>query len=381
MAAEDRRVRDRLATTGALYDGYHPDMAAVHTRNARELTAIMDAHGWPGPALAGTDGADAAWLIAQHAIGDPALQKRVLADADLTPRQHAHLHDRIRFLEGRPQTYGTQYDWTDDGVYAPWTIEDPDGVDRRRAEAGLPPLDRHPDAGPPPADPVMRRAHARYWARGAGWRTPPIADILDDHVVAAAPMLLGCHVSANGVTIRLTEVEAYAGQGEDPGSHSHRGPTNRTAPMFGPSGHIYVYFTYGMHWCLNITARPTGRASGILLRAGEVIDGIDTARERRPRSTDRELARGPARLARVLDVTGADSGTPALDGTGPVTLHEPTTPPTQLANGPRTGIAGVAAATPWRFWIPGEPTVSPYRAHTPRNRSRATPPHRPESTA
>ncbi|WP_285662880.1 DNA-3-methyladenine glycosylase [Actinorhabdospora filicis] len=208
-----------------------------------------------------------------------------------------------------------------------------------------------------------------------------MAETLDEHTTIAAAMLLGCTVTANGVTIRLTEVEAYAGVGEDPGSHTHRGPTPRTAPMFGPSGHTYVYFTYGVHWCLNITARPTGHASGVLLRAGEVIDGIDTARARRPRSTDRDLARGPARLARALDITGADTGTPALDGTGPVHLRDPATPPTALANGPRTGISGTAAATPWRFWIPGEPTVSPYRAHTPRNRSRATPRHRPESTA
>ncbi|GIG70112.1 DNA-3-methyladenine glycosylase [Phytomonospora endophytica] len=384
MAAEDDHVRTELAADGSLYDGYHPRMAAVHHANAERLTAILDEHGWPTAATVGTQAHDAAWIITQHAIADPALQHRVLTTADGPPARLATLADRIAYFEARPQTYGTQFDWNDDGELRPWTIDDPAHVDERRATVGLPPLDPHPetDGEPPPGDPRIRRAHARVWARSAGWRTPPLTEILEDHVSVAAPQLLGCEITANGVTIRITEVEAYAGQGEDPGSHSHRGRTPRTAPMFGPPGHTYVYFTYGMHWCLNITCAPDGRASGTLIRAGEVIAGHDLARRRRgPKVSDRDLARGPARLAQALAVTGDDTGKPALDGTGPVHLRPPAHPPADFANGPRTGIGGEAATTPWRFWLPGEPTVSPYRPHSPRNRSRTPGGHKPESRA
>ena len=181
-------------------------------------------------------------------------------------------------------------------------------------------------------------------------------------VEQVAPTLLGAHLSAHGVSVRITEVEAYAGQGQDPGSHAHRGQTPRTQVMFGPPGHAYVYFSYGMHWCLNVVTGPDGAASAVLLRAGEVVDGFEVARSRRPGVTDRDLCRGPARLTRSLALTGADGGVDLLDPASPVRLLAPDAAAQPVASGPRTGVSGAGAKTPWRFWLPGEPTVSPYRA-------------------
>src|SRR5207245_1342891 len=118
-------------------------------------------------------------------------------------------------------------------------------------------------------------------------------------VAEVAPALLGCLLVAGGVTVRLTEVEAYGGHGADPGSHAHRGPTPRSAIMFGPPGRLYVYFSYGMHWCANVVTGLEGEASAVLLRAGEVIGGLEQARSRRPGSRDDDLCRGPARLAKA----------------------------------------------------------------------------------
>ena len=122
-----------------------------------------------------------------------------------------------------------------------------------------------------------------------------------------APRLLGAVLTHGGVSVRLTEVEAYAGP-LDPGSHAHRGRTARNAVMFGPPGHLYVYFVYGMHHCANLVTGPEGDPGAVLLRAGEVVAGLDVARERRPSSRDRDLARGPARLCRVLGIDLADNG-------------------------------------------------------------------------
>lgn len=197
----------------------------------------------------------------------------------------------------------------------------------------------------------------------------PLATHLGGPATEAARALLGCLISGNGVTVRLTEVEAYAGVGEDPGSHAHRGRTRRNTAMFGPPGHAYVYFTYGMHWCLNVVCGPPGYASAVLLRAGEVVEGVETARARRPHASDRDLARGPARLTTALAVDKSADGTPLLDGTGPLALRPGVAvDPDRIRAGPRVGIPGDGAPTPWRFWIDGEPTVSPYRPHTPRNR-------------
>jgi DNA-3-methyladenine glycosylase len=195
---------------------------------------------------------------------------------------------------------------------------------------------------------------------------PFARELLAGPAVEVAPALLGAVVTAGGVSVRLTEVEAYAGVGEDPGSHAHRGRTARNDAMFGRAGTLYVYFTYGMHWCANIVVGPEGAGSAVLLRAGEVVAGLDLARSRRPRSTDRDLARGPARLAQCLGLDRAADGTDVLDGSGPVLLT-PGEGPLSVLSGPRTGVSR-GRDTPWRFWAEGEPTVSAYRPAVPRKR-------------
>ena len=189
--------------------------------------------------------------------------------------------------------------------------------------------------------------------------------------VETAPLLLGAvlrHSTAEGtVAVRLTEVEAYLGEA-DPGSHAYRGPSKRNAVMYGEPGHLYTYFTYGMHVCANLTCSPAGTASAVLLRGAEVIDGIEFARVRRRTSkTDADLARGPARLVVALGITLADGG---ADLAAPP--FELTLPPRPLPfeAGPRTGVSGAGGSRdyPWRFWLPGERSVSPYRAHAPKRR-------------
>jgi DNA-3-methyladenine glycosylase len=200
-------------------------------------------------------------------------------------------------------------------------------------------------------------------------------DFFDRPVLEVAPELLGRTlvrtVRDGEIALRLTEVEAYAGE-IDPGSHAYRGRTGRNATMFGPPGHVYVYFTYGMWHCLNLVCGPVGRASGVLLRAGEVLSGTDLARRRRPTARrDAELARGPARLATALDVDRALDGTDACgpEAAAPLRILRGTPPPRRLvSSGPRTGVGGDGATQPWRFWVAGDPTVSPYRAHQPRTR-------------
>jgi DNA-3-methyladenine glycosylase len=186
--------------------------------------------------------------------------------------------------------------------------------------------------------------------------------LLSRPALEVAPLLLGGHLTVDGVTLRLTEVEAYQGE-TDPGSHAFRGPTPRTAVMFGPPGRLYTYFTYGMHVCANIVCSPDGEASAVLLRAGEIVDGIEVARMRRTTSrTDADLARGPARLTVALGITLADGGSSVANGRVRFT---PAESPAPFAQGPRTGVSGAGggAAFPWRFWIPGDPTVSPYKRH------------------
>lgn len=185
-----------------------------------------------------------------------------------------------------------------------------------------------------------------------------------------APLLLGARLTVRSpegtVAVRLTEVEAYEGN-RDPGSHAFRGRTPRTEVMFGPAGRLYIYFTYGMHWCCNLVCGPEGRASAVLLRAGEVIEGIEIARARRVAAKrDVDLARGPARMAQALGLDGADNGRELDTGREPdarVWL-ETATSAAQVRTGPRVGVSGPGGdgeQFPWRFWLPDEPTVSVYR--------------------
>lgn len=185
--------------------------------------------------------------------------------------------------------------------------------------------------------------------------------------VELAPLLLGAvlsHDTEEGrVSVRLSEVEAYRGVGEDPGSHAFRGRTARNAVMFGEAGHLYAYFTYGMHVCVNVVAGHPGQSAAVLVRGGTVIEGIELARARRAgAASDRDLARGPARLTVALGVPLAASGADLL--APPFELLVPPRP-VAFEAGPRTGVSGAGggAAFPWRFWIPGEPGVSPYRRH------------------
>lgn len=171
------------------------------------------------------------------------------------------------------------------------------------------------------------------------------------------------------MTIRLTEVEAYEGE-SDPGSHAFRGRTARTASMFGPAGHLYVYFTYGMHHCANVVCGPEGRASAVLLRAGEVVEGHETARQRRPRSSARDLARGPARLAQCLGLDRSDDGLDLCAG-GSTGVDLPAEPPGEVRTGPRVGVSGPGGdgeTFPWRFWLADDPYVSAYRPAVRRRR-------------
>lgn len=121
-----------------------------------------------------------------------------------------------------------------------------------------------------------------------------------------------------------------------------------------------------MHTCANVVCRDTGTAGAVLVRAGEVIDGIETARSRRPRSTDRDLARGPARLCKALDISLDDDGSSLTDGALTLELSAPARE-AELSTGPRVGLRH-AADWPWRFWITDEPTVSTYRPAAPRRR-------------
>lgn len=183
-----------------------------------------------------------------------------------------------------------------------------------------------------------------------------LADELSGSVLDVAPTLLGAVIRHGEVAVRLSEVEAYAGP-DDPGSHAFRGPTARNSVMFGPAGHLYCYFTYGMHVCANVTVGPEGQASAVLLRAGEVVDGLATARSRRPGATDRDLARGPARLCKALGVALTDNGTDLASGAVTLELGEPVA---AYQTGPRVGLR-LAPDRPWRFWIEGDRTVSTYR--------------------
>lgn len=200
-----------------------------------------------------------------------------------------------------------------------------------------------------------------------------LEQVLAQRGVQAAPRLLGAVVSSvvdgGRVAVRLTEVEAYEGA-DDPGSHAYRGPRPRNVVMFGPAGHLYVYRHLGLHHCVNVVCGPEGTASAVLLRAGEVVDGHETAWRRRTTGRgvcrrELDLARGPARLAVVLGLSLEHAGTDLLDGSAAVSVAGPAAAVTdEVRTGGRVGVGGVGgdpAAHPWRYWLADEPTVSVYR--------------------
>ena len=196
MARGDLTLREDLTRDGSLFQGYHPRMEALHQRNAARLAAVIDAHGWPGRSRVGQDGAPAAWLILQHAIGNPPLMRRGLTllqggvrEGEVSALEVAMLEDRIRIFEGRPQRYGTQFDWDEHGRLSPLPLEDPAGVDARRRAIGLGPLDqdirrrraatawgrergrgRGTRAERPPASWAARQRDMETWLRQVGWR-------------------------------------------------------------------------------------------------------------------------------------------------------------------------------------------------------------------
>ncbi|MGH3365833.1 MAG: DNA-3-methyladenine glycosylase [Nocardioidaceae bacterium] len=192
---------------------------------------------------------------------------------------------------------------------------------------------------------------------GAALR-PLSREFFERPVLEVAPDLLGVVLTHAGVSVRLCEVEAYDGA-NDPGSHAYRGQTSRNTTMFGPAGHLYVYFSYGVHWCANVVCGRAGEASAVLLRAGEVVDGDELARQRRGAAVaERDLARGPARLTQALGVSGGHDGVDLFGG--PVQLAGPHSDARPISSGPRVGLRA-AADRPWRFWLEGDRYVSAYR--------------------
>lgn len=181
MAALDLEVREDLTRRSVIYDGYHPEMEAVHIRNASRLKQILAKHGWPVPALVGDDGAKAAWLVVQHAIGDPPLQRQCLkllqsaAQSGEVPLwQPAMLEDRIRMFEGKAQIYGTQLETDSEGNVRPYLREDPEHVEERRNEVGLEPLNERlarEKPSPEPDDPERFEREYQAWLRRVGWRS------------------------------------------------------------------------------------------------------------------------------------------------------------------------------------------------------------------
>ncbi|WP_285113787.1 DNA-3-methyladenine glycosylase [Leifsonia sp. fls2-241-R2A-40a] len=199
----------------------------------------------------------------------------------------------------------------------------------------------------------------------------PERDVFLASSLEVAPRLLGAvlrHDSPEGaVALRITEVEAYIGDGLDPGSHAFRGRTKRNGVMYGPPGHLYAYFTYGMHVCANVVCSPEGEATAVLLRGAEVVEGEDLAEARRVggsgrRIPHRDLARGPARLVVAAGMSLADDGADLFSPPFELLLPREQA---EYVTGPRTGVSGPGGgeAFPWRYWLPGDPTVSPYKRH------------------
>ncbi|WP_433025919.1 DNA-3-methyladenine glycosylase [Actinomycetospora sp. CA-053990] len=193
------------------------------------------------------------------------------------------------------------------------------------------------------------------------------ASDLSVDVLEAAPRMLGAELVADTpegeVRVRVVEVEAYRGA-DDPASHCYRGRTPRNAVMWGPAGHLYVYFVYGMHFCANVVCLTEGEAGAVLLRAGEVISDLGLAHARRPtaRGRDAELARGPARLCALLGLGREHNGIDVLSASSPVRLETgQRVPDADVRTGPRVGVAA-GQERPWRFWVAGSRAVTPYKA-------------------
>ncbi len=233
---------------------------------------------------------------------------------------------------------------------------EPTGRQRRdRGPLDRGPLDRGPlDRGPLSGEP--KRAPAGSSSARRGRRLPRSFYRRDARVVA--PELLNKVLVSGPLRARLVEVEAYAG-GADPGSHAYRGPTARNHSMFGPPGHLYVYFTYGMHWCANAVCAPAGTASAVLLRAAAPLAGLEvmrTARSRAGRDTD--LCSGPAKLCQAFGLRGADDGLDLVAPGARLTIIDDGTPPPALPGvSARIGLRG-GADLPWRWFVPGDPNVS-----------------------
>ncbi len=173
-----------------------------------------------------------------------------------------------------------------------------------------------------------------------------------------APQLLNklfVHGTRRG---RIVEVEAYVGGGIDPGSHAFRGQTRRNSTMFGPPGHLYVYFTYGMHWCANVVCEPAGAASALLLRAVAPLAGLEQMRALRPRAgSDLDLCNGPAKLCQAFSITGAHDGSDLVAGAGPNVYDDGTPPPERPIVTTRIGLSA-GSDLPWRWLVPHSPHVS-----------------------
>ena len=211
--------------------------------------------------------------------------------------------------------------------------------------------------------------------RGVAAPSPSLVPVrrsfFQHNVLDVAPSLLGMVLRRRdpegAVALRITEVEAYGG-GQDPGSHAFRGPTPRNRTMFGPPGHLYCYFTYGMHHAMNVVVGESGQAAACLFRAGEIVEGGALARRRRecqPRTTpllERALARGPGCVAQCFGVDRDNDGDDLLAGAWEI-LVTPARAVGAYHSGPRVGVSGAGgrADFPWRFWLGGEPSVSAYR--------------------
>ena len=178
-----------------------------------------------------------------------------------------------------------------------------------------------------------------------------------------APELLNKVLVKGRMRGRIVEVEAYVGGGIDPGSHAHRGQTMRNRTMFGPPGHLYVYFTYGMHWCSNAVCSPPGEASAVLFRAVAPLDGLEEMWPRRAKARiDRDLCSGPAKLCQAYGIEGRHDGTDLVRSSGPdgiTIVDDGIEPPADPGESVRVGLrVGAGDELPWRWYVQGDPNVS-----------------------